>query len=223
MKTLLGYTVTKKTLGSYLQAQGWQEVMFPGLAAYPRVIVSDGLNIEGAINLSIPDWTLCKAQNYLLKLAEADGYDYLYLLDSDVVITQPLAYPSKGYTGTQAYKATEAETADGKILDNPAQSFEANWFMFSKECFKFRYCEEYQGLHFTDCDFVMNVLFLAGIHNSCENNNRGIHLYHGYRSTDDAFIANAKLFHRRTYSLHPKWTADIFFKPFENLLPQITS
>lgn len=219
MKILLYYPVTKSVHRDYLVSQEWQKSVYD-TKAYDRLIITDrdgvrwsGDNKETVISLD--GWTLCRSNNVAIDYAKDNDYDYLWFLDSGAVILHEPVLPKDYFAAASVYMANEEETQSRSYGTDPSRWKTSSWHLMNRKCFKYKYNEAFDCLHFTDCDYVFNLLNPDGVGADVVCLNKCLHVWHPVRSSDSDFRKGALLFAQNALAVHPRQDAIKLIKRFK--------
>lgn len=208
-KILLYYPVTESVYLDYLVSQEWQQAIYGGMYQFDKLIITDTEFIKKDPDkketiLRIPEWTLCKSQNAAIDYADRNGYDYLWFLDSGAIILADPVLPQDYYTAAMVYMTDAGELQRRSFGSFPYRWKISSWHLMHRKCYGYRYCEDFTGLHFTDCDFVFNILNPVGVGGDEATPNRCVHAYHPQRTSVEDYHKSLRLFAKRSLFVNGK-------------------
>lgn len=206
-KILLYYPVTESVYLDYLVSQEWQQAIYGGMYQFDKLIITDTEFIKKDPDkketiLRIPEWTLCSASNVAIDFAKSNGYDYIWLLDSGAIILSDPILPVTHLTAAIVYMTTPEELYKRSFGENASQWKVSSWYLMDRHCMDCKFSEEFSGLHYTDFDYVYNVLKPAGIGADGDTPNKCIHVYHELRASRESCLDAGKTFVKRTLKIH---------------------
>ena len=174
MNVLIAYNVLSSALDRFLQVQEIQKQLWPAASQYDRMVVSDvPLRVGGSFGISTIGFqnvlcdrfgqdgavNVCAARNVGLAYGLEHGYDYVLLLDVDLVLLSEPINIGPAFSCSWNYHSVESEVRSN-TFDLDAKTPRGEWnggglFYVPKEAIAagVRWDEGFSGHYWEDFDF----------------------------------------------------------------------
>ena len=212
MKPLLSYMVTTKVLDRLYVTMEYQKKWQSIADRFDRIILTDfttevktdlpihrgDFYIDGIFNQS-------KARNCLLKYAADKGYEWAFDGDADrVMLEMPEKMPEPMVACVPMHHALKDQSPEwlyGKWLSNGLNYTGSSFFVFHRNYFDLRFCEDFKWNGYEDLDFIYNICQPKGIPLGHFPDARAIHLWHQERYRENYEPKNKILYEQRKKEL----------------------